>query len=428
MSENVGLAAQHDRFGFVAPPAPKRAKVPVVNDLPAVATVKPTPVKRSLARRVLRRLGVARRVKPTMPAESGKFVTTKKIAAPASALKTANVSNKGAAVAAMTSHVTVDIKKELIKMVALAKVSNGTAMQSIIEGIKTRKVLTKNQKALVAGAESFLTYSNGETETILELVWWDKPFPGNFGDWLSPLVMQQLSGHSVRFVPPNGRCKKPHLISIGSIARFVNAKSVVVGSGISRLDTELDINANYISVRGPITATALQEAGGPVVTRFGDPGLLLSRIFPVTRGAGNGRVALVRHYIHRKLYLDLPETMDELSILLSAPDDIKNFVQALNQYDSVITSAMHIYITCHSYGIPCALVTFEGGEGLVHGDGIKYIDYARGAGVPETPPTVIARDLKAVDIKSITTNYKVSEAKLDEITAAVHDGITAYLK
>jgi hypothetical protein len=261
----------------------------------------------------------------------------------------------------------------------------------------------------------------------LPLVWWEKPFPGNFGDWLGPLVLQRLSGHSIRFVAPDGLCKTPHLIAIGSIARFVNSHSIVVGAGISNVEAKLEPDAHYISVRGPITAGILRDNGGPVITSFGDPGLLLSRIFPITRISQNGRIALVRHYIHRRLFLKIPQNMDELSILLSEPDEIKAFVHTLGQYESVITSAMHIYIVCHSYGIPCALVTFEGGESMVHGDGIKYIDYARGAGIPETPPTVVSRDLNTVDIQSITTGYKVSDEKLDEITKAVADGIDAYI-
>lgn len=395
VSDNVGLAAQHDRFGMVAAPVKKAAPKPEAKPI----------AKRFVLARVLKKLWL-RNSKPSAP-----------VSIPATKAK--NLPD-----IAPNSN----IQNDLSKVMAAAKAGDALKMEATLALIRARKVLTKSQTKTVAGANSFLTYASGKTGVTLPLVWWDKPFPGNFGDWLGPLILQQSSGHSIKFVPPNGLCKTPHLISIGSIARFVNAQSIVVGAGISNIETKMEPNAHYISVRGPITARALRDNGGPVVTSFGDPGLLMSRIFPITRTSTNGRIALVRHYIHRKLFINIPTYMDELSILLSNPCEIKAFVNTLGQYDSVITSAMHIYIVCHSYGIPCALVTFEGGEDMVHGDGTKYIDYARGAGIKEAPPKIVSRELNAVDIKNITTDYKVSEEKLDEIAKAVGDGIEAYVK
>lgn len=410
VSENVGVAAQHEKFGFGAPRR-KKAK---------------SPKKASFATRVLRRLGVAKALRAlglggAIDTLRGRKPTPKPV------LTEEEIAQAQIAAAAAEAAKPVNIPKLFTTMVVAARAGDAQTMNDTLAQINSRKILSKNQHKTVSGARSFLAYASGTTGTTLPLVWWAKPYPGNFGDWLGPLALKHYSGHAIQFLAPDGACKTPHLVAIGSIARFINPQSIVVGSGVSNLDTVPDPKAHYISLRGPITARVLREAGGPDVTSFGDPGLLLSRIFPVTRGTSNGRVALVRHYIHRKLYLNLPEIMDELSILLSAPDDIKAFVQTLAQYDSVITSAMHIYIICHSYGIPCALVTFEGGEDMVHGDGIKYIDYAQGAGIPETPPTVVSCDLRTVDIPSITTSYTVSEEKLDEIEKAVTDGIAAYI-
>jgi hypothetical protein len=119
------------------------------------------------------------------------------------------------------------------------------------------------------------------------------------------------------------------------------------------------------------------------------PSVVLSRILPLTRGATNGRIALVRHYTHLQAPVKLPENCDELSVQLSHPNEIVTFIETLIKYESVVTSAMHVLITCQSYGIPCALVVFNGFEEYVHGDGIKYIDYALGADVKPISPTPI---------------------------------------
>jgi hypothetical protein len=167
--------------------------------------------------------------------------------------------------------------------------------------------------------------------------------------------------------------------------------------------------------------------GGPRVDSFGDPGLLISRIIPLERGLTNGRVALVRHFKHANLPLVLAGNMDELSVLRSHPGEIRSFVAELNQYDAVITSAMHVMILCHSYGIPCALITFHGFESLVHGDGMKYQDYCLGAGLTATyDPVPIYTDLRRLPVESIVSKERVSEGKLDEIEQSIDSAIELY--
>jgi hypothetical protein len=202
----------------------------------------------------------------------------------------------------------------------------------------------------------------------------------------------------------------------------------VVGTGISSTDAELDRKAHYVSVRGPITAEQVKASGGPSVASFGDPGALISRIIPIERGLTNGKLALVRHHKHINLPVVVPDGMDELSVLLSHPDAIRSFVTELNQYDAVVTSAMHVMITCHSYGIPCALVTFEGFESSVHGSGIKYRDYSLGVGLSDVyEPVSVPLDLRRINVESLITKEEISPGKLDEIEQAVQDGISLYL-
>jgi uncharacterized membrane protein len=165
------------------------------------------------------------------------------------------------------------------------------------------------------------------------------------------------------------------------------------------------------------------QSGGPRIENFGDPGIVLSRILPLTRGATNGRIALVRHYTHLQAPVKLLENCDELSVQLSHPDEIVTFVETLIKYESVVTSAMHVLITCQSYGIPCALVVFKGFEEYVHGDGIKYIDYALGADVKVMSPTPINPKLDWREIEPITEMIKIPELKISEVEMAIKEGL-----
>src|SRR5690606_7589679 len=108
-----------------------------------------------------------------------------------------------------------------------------------------------------------------------------------------------------------------------------------------------------------------------------------------------------------------------ISVLRSHPDQVAELMRELIDVDGVITSAMHVLIACHSYGIPSALVTFKGFEESVHGTGIKYRDYSEGAGLEQIyEPVTIPLDLRRFDLRAMLTREHVSAAKLDEIEAA----------
>jgi hypothetical protein len=278
-------------------------------------------------------------------------------------------------------------------------------------------------------AEAFAAFATGGTrDTAVRLMWWPRPLPGNFGDWLSPFLLQQCTGHSVEYVAPTAPFIAPHLVMVGSIGRFIRQRSIVVGSGVSTTELELNAQAHYLSVRGPVTAQLVRASGGPAVESMGDPAALLRRIVPLDIGPTNGRLAVVRHFTHSNLPVTLPEGADELSVLASHPADLEAFVTKLASYDGVVTSAMHVMIACHTYGIPCVLIGFRGFETAVHGTGVKYRDYSLGVGLDSVwEPEIVPLNLRDIDWAHRLRTEKISDDKLDEIAAAISAGVTAYL-
>ncbi|ROS78535.1 polysaccharide pyruvyl transferase family protein [Cellulomonas sp. PhB143] len=314
------------------------------------------------------------------------------------------------------------------EMVAAGQAGDLERMEGAYHRIASASVPDRAEVAAYTAAGSFAHFATIDPgQDPLRLAWWARPFPGNFGDWLSPLVLAAQAERSVLYQSPTARSSQPHLISVGSIGRFVRPDSIVVGTGISSDEIELEPSATYLSVRGPVTAALLEKSGGPAVGSFGDPGALLRRAIPVERGETNGRTALVRHFTHIGVPLTLPESMDELSVLRSHPTAVRDLVEQLATYDAVVTSAMHVMIACHSYGIPCVLVTFEGMESSVHGTGIKYRDYSLGVGLDRVhEPITVPRDLRMVPVASMLTDDRIGDDKLDEIEQAVAGGVAAY--
>ena len=302
--------------------------------------------------------------------------------------------------------------------------SGDTAKYQEALSVFKRKVLpNRYESAAIKVASSFLEYSAKPSTNKIKLAWWENPYPGNYGDWLTPFIFNHYTDSKIVFQGLTTRAPKKHIVSLGSVGRFIKSNSVVIGTGVSSFKHAINPKADFVSVRGPHTADLIVQSGGPRIENFGDPGVVLSRILPLTRGATNGRIALVRHYTHLQAPVKLPENCDELSVQLSHPDEIVTFIETLIKYESVVTSAMHVLITCQSYGIPCALVVFKGFEEYVHGDGIKYIDYALGADVKVISPTPINPKLDWREIEPITETIKIPELKISEVEMAIKEGL-----
>jgi len=313
--------------------------------------------------------------------------------------------------------------KLIEEIVAAGKGGDVEKFKDAIAVLQETSLPTINERAAISAAASFLNYSSKPSSNKIFLSWWENPYPGNYGDWLTPYIISHYTESKIVFQSLTSRTTRKHIVSLGSVGRFIKSKSVVVGTGVSSFKHPLNPKADYVSVRGPHTAELLVQSGGPKVENFGDPGVVLSRILPLTRGETNGRVVLVRHHTHLQAPVILPDNFDELSVKLSHPDDIVSFIKKLNEYDSVVTSAMHVLITCHSYGIPCALVVFKGFEEYVHGDGIKYLDYALGAGVKAVSPTPINPKLDWKEISPLLETIQVSDSKIAEVEESIREGL-----
>jgi hypothetical protein len=315
--------------------------------------------------------------------------------------------------------------KVITNLVAAAKKGDSEKYQESLAVFATDVLANQYEGNAITAASSFFHYSSKPSKKKIMLSWWENPFPGNYGDWLTPFIFSHYTESKILFQGLTTRAPGKHIVSLGSVGRFIKSNSVVVGTGVSSFEHQLNPKAQYISVRGPHTAELLRNSGGPVISNFGDPAIVLSRILPMVRGKTNGRIALIRHYTHLQAPVKLPENFDELSVQISNPKDLINFIHKLNEYDSVATSAMHVMITCQSYGIPCAMVVFKGFEDYVHGSGIKYSDYSLGAGLPEVNPVAINPKLDISEIRPITFDYQVSQSKIDEVEAAIKQGLEA---
>lgn len=260
----------------------------------------------------------------------------------------------------------------------------------------------------------------------VKLTWWHQPAPGNFGDWLSPLVFGHSMQRAIQFSHPKAGLGEKRIVGIGSIARFADEHSIVVGAGFSANDLSLVNDADYVSVRGPLTAEMVRKKTGKIVESFGDPGLLVRRLISEESlkemadsiSAPSKPICYISHFAAEKYLPFVSRHCDLVSIKAATPYQLKLLMAKLFQYEYVITTAMHIVIACQSYGIPVVFLKTRGNE-TISGDGMKYTDYAEGAGLDFPIYTLDEAEAGLSGLEKYVTSAKASEAVLDNITKAM---------
>ena len=259
-------------------------------------------------------------------------------------------------------------------------------------------------------AKSLKTYESDGPH--IPLFWWIRPAPGNMGDWLSPYIISKLFGIPVKYAPSS----HAKLVSLGSIGKLVEDHHVAWGTGISNSDAELSSKAAFLAVRGPYTAEALLKSGGKRVDVFGDPGILMNRIFkPKPFKQNRYRYGFVRHYIHQNVPISLSNDIEDLNIMMSSPADLENFIARLCSYEAVLTTSLHVIILCHAYKIPCRLISLAGEVKGVPGNGIKYKDFYHGAGIKYLEHACIGSSLTGSDFESLADNTFAPDYYGDEL-------------
>lgn len=280
-----------------------------------------------------------------------------------------------------------------------------------------------DDRSAVHAAESFLYYATASARNDLSAItafWSPRPLPGALDEWVNPLLMQEATGRNVEFFPLLGGSEPPpHVLLGGAILDHANPNSVVAGAGASKRELQLEPIAQYLSLRGPMSARILRRSGGPGVDSFGDPRLLIRRVHRLAPTETNGRLAFVRNSSEFRIPYELPEGMDEIPIAASMPDEILGTLDTLSRYDGVVTSSLGVMALCNSYGWPSTLVVHERSPRAAQLE-FQYRDYMLGAGLDaEWELHGVTAKLDRVDWRGRLVTETAHASKLDEIGDAV---------
>ncbi|HRO31512.1 polysaccharide pyruvyl transferase family protein [Citricoccus sp.] len=217
-------------------------------------------------------------------------------------------------------------------------------------------------------------------------MWWMKtPYPGNFGDVLSPWVVEWVTGQ-----PPAFGQRDRSLLAIGSVIKFARERSTVWGSGTPRRGDAMDPNARYLAVRGPVTREEVLAGGGSCPEVYGDPALLLPRFVSGHQGPKQHEVGFIRHVSQDNLDLHLDDVAD---IRLSGVGEgfLRSVVDQITSCERIVSTSLHGVIVANAYGIPARWAVMGDASEAISGDGTKFEDYFRSVGLEPQAPLEVSR-------------------------------------
>ena len=231
----------------------------------------------------------------------------------------------------------------------------------------------------------------------IRLFWWQHhhdPTIRNFGDWLSPLIVELVSGRPVVHASPD-ECE---LVAIGRLVDVVleSQRSDPVqlwGTGFIREGPSTgDRRIHTAALREPLTAGRFEHAQD---VPLGDPGLLchhlLDRLPPQKYALG-----IVSHYVDLALPLIEEYRRQGHYPILSTIMPLREFLRGVAECEVIVSSALHGVITADSLGIPNAWTILSE---RVLGKGYKFRDYLGLFGIPNVSPV----DLPVPD--SVTPDF-----------------------
>lgn len=200
----------------------------------------------------------------------------------------------------------------------------------------------------------------------------------NFGDLLGPLIVERMIARAGRDSSrPVGSWQ---LMTVGSVMNFARDGAVVWGSGINgKLSEsyltfrELDVRA----VRGPRTQRVLLDRGIAVPSVFGDPALLVPRLFPELQAADDRasrrQVIVVPNLNDTVSVADLPDA----AVIVDPREPVFDVIRAIVNSELVVASSLHGLVIAEAFGVPARMVQ-PGQEHL-----FKYQDYYEATGRPD---------------------------------------------
>lgn len=189
------------------------------------------------------------------------------------------------------------------------------------------------------------------------LFYWDaRPRMGfsNFGDAMSVAIVERILGRPIETITSLSPGQKKFL-AIGSIVNYAEEGDVIWGTGVNgkclqRSDYHFN-NLDVRALRGPLSRQFLTELGVECPEVFGDPTLLLPKLFPefIKPEFPTLDYIVIPHFSDEEIFKHLPN-------MVSVKEEWEVVVRKILNSKFVISSALSGVIVAEAFGIPARLI------------------------------------------------------------------------
>jgi len=207
----------------------------------------------------------------------------------------------------------------------------------------------------------------------------------NFGDELSPAIVEKLSGRKVKFAD---RWKRVDLVGLGSVLHHIHDpdySGYVWGTGLIAARDHVNAQkAKVCALRGTLTSACYRKTP----PALGDPGLLAHLL--VEPGRKKWKLGVAPHYIDQDhpAPAKFAAQSDDIK-LIDVRSGLRKVLEEIAACERIVASAMHALIAADALGIPNRWIRLSDD---LHGGGFKFRDYYSVFGIDNPQPMPFAAD------------------------------------
>jgi len=219
----------------------------------------------------------------------------------------------------------------------------------------------------------------------------------NYGDAVSPLLIEELSGIPVRhkdttlsrmqkiktlvkdllkfsFTATRSILAKENLLAIGSIIVWSNRNSIVWGAGFMN-STDCFKGGEVLAVRGKLTNDKLKKQGFIGTTVYGDPALLLP-LWIQASSMKKYKLGIIPHWKEVDYFKE--NYGDRYHIIDLRTRAVEEVTLEIASCEYVLSTSLHGIIVAQAYNVPALWIK----HGYIETDGFKFYDYFSSVDIP----------------------------------------------
>lgn len=236
----------------------------------------------------------------------------------------------------------------------------------------------------------------------------------NFGDWLSPVLCEAVSGRKVVYA----KLHHCDVVAVGSILQrlknhFWTHRVHVWGSGLIEEVTPFNTRHHIHAVRGRLTAGTLLNRK---IESLGDPGLLCDILLQKPICDKIYRVGIVPHYKDQHS-LEIKEFAKQSGItVIDIFSETIDFIEQVSRCEYLLSSSLHGLIVADALKIPNGWIKLSQ---KVRGNDFKFADYYSVFGLENVRPLPFCATTTAEEAIRWCENYHRPD--LDQIKKQLYN-------